>query len=54
VRVENDRATHPGAQLDGTGHGLLGLRERVQRLGGQFSAGRSGQGWAVEALLPAG
>ncbi len=53
VRVENDRVQQPGAALAGTGRGLVGLRERVQTLGGQFTAGstRIG-GWAVEARLP--
>jgi signal transduction histidine kinase len=53
VRVENGpaRAT-PSAALIGTGRGLIGLRERVQALGGTFSAGRSAEGgWCVEAHL---
>jgi len=55
VRVENDRAAANGAPLAGTGRGLVGLRERIQTLGGQFSAGTTGVGgWAVEARLPAG
>jgi signal transduction histidine kinase len=55
VRVENDRSAQNGVAISGTGHGLVGLRERVQTLGGQFSAGGSGAGgWAVEARLPAG
>jgi signal transduction histidine kinase len=54
VRVENGL----GARIDpapvaGTGRGLVGLRERIQTLGGQFSAGATGAGgWAVEARLP--
>ena len=55
VRVENDRAAQNSAPLAGTGRGLVGLRERIQTLGGQFSAGTTGVGgWAVEARLPAG
>lgn len=55
VRVENDRAGQPGAFLAGTGRGLIGLRERIQTLGGQFSAGTTALGgWAVEARLPGG
>ena len=55
VRVENDRAAQNDAPLAGTGRGLIGLRERIQTLGGQFSAGATGaDGWAVEARLPGG
>ena len=53
VRVENDSAAQRDAPLVGTGRGLVGLRERVQTLGGQFSAGQTRVGgWAVEARLP--
>ena len=53
VRVENDRAARHDSPLAGTGSGLVGLRERIQTLGGQFSAGTTGVGgWAVEARLP--
>jgi signal transduction histidine kinase len=52
VRVDN--GAPPGAadtQLVGTGRGLRGLRERVQDVGGTFSAGRFADGWRVEASL---
>jgi signal transduction histidine kinase len=54
VRVENGRAARiDPAPVGGTGRGLVGLRERIQTLGGQFSAGATGVGgWAVEARLP--
>jgi signal transduction histidine kinase len=35
------------------GHGLLGLRERVQLLGGEFEAGPGLPGWRIQAVLPA-
>ncbi len=55
VRVENDAVAQHGAPLCGTGRGLVGLRERIQTLGGQFSAGATSVGgWAVEARLPGG
>jgi signal transduction histidine kinase len=53
VRVENDHSPQDRARLSGTGRGLVGLRERVQDLGGQLLAERtSGGGWLVEATLP--
>jgi signal transduction histidine kinase len=53
VRVENDRAEQSESPLAGTGRGLIGLRERIQTLGGQLSAGATPMGgWAVEARLP--
>jgi signal transduction histidine kinase len=39
----------------GTGHGLIGMRERVAMFGGQFDAARvAGGGFAVRARLPLG
>ena len=53
VRVENDNVPRNDAPLVGTGRGLVGLREHIQTLGGQFSAGATPVGgWAVEARLP--
>ncbi|MEU3645967.1 histidine kinase [Lentzea sp. NPDC034063] len=34
------------------GFGLVGMRERVQELGGRFFAGSTGEGWLVTAELP--
>ena len=45
-----------GAAADevGPGYGILGMRERVEAVGGQMSAGwRAGGGWQVSATLPA-
>ncbi|MGF3052985.1 sensor histidine kinase [Microbacterium sp. YY-03] len=36
----------------GSGWGLSMLRERVDMMGGDFTAGPVAQGWAVEAVLP--
>jgi signal transduction histidine kinase len=41
------------ARADGTGHGILGMRERVGLSGGEFTAGpRPGQGFEVIAHFP--
>lgn len=35
------------------GHGLTGMRERVELLGGRFQAGPAGERWRLSAWLPA-
>jgi signal transduction histidine kinase len=41
------------ARTDGTGHGILGMRERVSLCGGEFTAGpRPGHGFEVIAHFP--
>lgn len=37
---------------DGQGRGLIGMRERVAMFGGEFTAHRTGRGFAVSATLP--
>ncbi|BCJ41975.1 hypothetical protein GCM10010168_66480 [Actinoplanes ianthinogenes] len=39
-------------RVPGGGHGLTGMRERVEVLGGSLSAGPSGRGWRVATVLP--
>jgi signal transduction histidine kinase len=34
------------------GHGLDGIRERVELLGGRLSVGPEGSGWALRASVP--
>jgi signal transduction histidine kinase len=48
-------AGHPGpAAAEGSGHGLLGMRERAGTVGGSLRAGAAaGGGFLVEAVLPA-
>ncbi|MFJ5985896.1 sensor histidine kinase [Lentzea sp. NPDC092896] len=40
--------------VGGSGRGLAGLRERVDVLGGEFSAGQRDSGFVVHARIPAG
>nr|WP_035748044.1 histidine kinase [Glycomyces sp. NRRL B-16210] len=55
VEVSTDEAHARGPVQDGGGRGLAGLRERVDVLGGDFSAGaRTGGGFLVRARIPAG
>ena len=55
VQVDDDgRGAGPGAPSDGTGLGLIGMRERVTALGGWLHAGpRDGGGFHVRAEFPA-
>lgn len=51
IEVQNRRLS--GAA--GVGYGLVGMRERVQALGGSFAAGPAGPDvWIVHAVLPLG
>jgi signal transduction histidine kinase len=51
VEVRNDAAVRSAA---GTGHGLIGMRERAQLAGGRFDAGAEGTAFVVRATLPVG
>ncbi len=53
IKVTDDGRARPGAGRDGLGHGLIGMRERVEVYGGTVTAGpRTGGGWRVTATLP--
>jgi signal transduction histidine kinase len=56
VRVADDGTGQHTAPVGGSGgFGLVGMRERVELLGGRFSAGPTGGGgWTVVAELPLG
>ncbi|AEV87688.1 histidine kinase [Actinoplanes sp. SE50] len=52
--VTDDGGAAPGAaRVPGGGHGLTGMRERVEILGGALAAGPEGSGWRVSTVLPA-
>jgi signal transduction histidine kinase len=56
VRVADDGTGQHSAPVGGSGgFGLVGMRERVELLGGSFAAGPTGSsGWTVVAELPLG
>ena len=55
VEVSTDGPATPGAAAGGSGRGLIGLRDRVGVLGGDFSADRRpGGDFVVRARIPAG
>ncbi|MFD7624598.1 sensor histidine kinase [Streptomyces sp. NPDC059851] len=53
VDVESPYGEQPGPRAPGSGAGLVGMRERTELLGGEFTAGRRGPVWQVRAVLPA-
>jgi signal transduction histidine kinase len=53
VSVVNAPGARPVLELPGSRHGLLGLRQRAELLGGRFEAGPTPEGgWAVRAWVP--
>jgi signal transduction histidine kinase len=53
LQVRDEGAHHGPPAVDGGGHGLVGMRERVALYGGRLEAGRQeGGGYAVRVLLP--
>ncbi|WP_412736464.1 sensor histidine kinase [Krasilnikovia sp. MM14-A1259] len=51
--VRDDGGGTPPAAVPSGGHGLTGMRERVEVLGGRLSAGPAEGGWRVHTTLPA-
>jgi signal transduction histidine kinase len=52
--IDDGRGAATALSGVGTGHGLIGMRERVEIYGGEFSAGpRPGGGYSVRVSLPA-
>jgi signal transduction histidine kinase len=53
VSVENTPGSRPVLELPSSRHGLLGLRQRAELLGGRFEAGPTPEGgWAVRMWVP--
>ncbi|MEV5827610.1 histidine kinase [Spirillospora sp. NPDC052242] len=53
VEVADDAPAAPARPAHRGGYGLIGMRERVESLGGSLHAGpRAGAGWSVRATLP--
>ncbi|WBB69249.1 histidine kinase [Micromonospora sp. WMMD812] len=50
---DNGRGWVSAAMPPGGGHGITGMRERVEVLGGELEAGPTGTGWRVRTVLPA-
>jgi len=53
LSVDNGISSAPPREGMGGGHGLEGLRERIERAGGTMSAGLTADGWRVEIEIPA-
>lgn len=53
LAVRNSPAGAPSADSGG-GHGLYGIQERIEALGGTVTAGPDAQGWQVRAHIPLG
>ncbi|MCG5463414.1 histidine kinase [Micromonospora sp. MED01] len=51
--ADNGRDGVPAGVPVGGGHGITGMRERVEVLGGRLEAGPTGTGWRVRTVLPA-
>ena len=52
MTVDNGASETPPRQGMGGGHGLRGLRERIEQAGGTMSAGATSDGWRVEIEVP--
>ncbi|MCI4066904.1 histidine kinase [Micromonospora sp. R77] len=51
--ADDGRGRLPAAVPSGGGHGIIGMRERVEVLGGRLEVGPSGTGWRVRTVLAA-
>lgn len=53
LRVTNGAASGPARPGPSSGWGLIGVRERVGRVGGRVTAGPDGAGWSLDVTVPA-
>jgi signal transduction histidine kinase len=51
LNIRNSRPTGRRSS-SGSGHGLGGMRERAELLGGWLRAEPDGEGWLVECFIP--
>ncbi|MFC7246151.1 sensor histidine kinase [Catellatospora aurea] len=52
VVIETENALRPDGPSPGSGHGLIGMRERAALLGGTLTAGAEDGRWRLRASLP--
>jgi signal transduction histidine kinase len=52
IVIEDDGGGAPDAMNAATGHGILGMRERVAALGGSLFIGRAVNGFRIAATIP--
>lgn len=52
LEIRDDGGDYRAGHGHPPGHGLTGLRERVENLGGTLEAGAHGRGWRLVAVLP--
>jgi signal transduction histidine kinase len=52
LSVDNGASATGPREAMGGGHGLEGLRDRIERLGGTLSAGATAEGWRVDIEVP--
>ena len=53
LSIDNGRSDAPPQRGVGGGHGLDGMRARIEQSGGRMSAGPTAEGWRVEIEVPA-
>ncbi|HEY0292552.1 MAG TPA: histidine kinase [Hansschlegelia sp.] len=52
LTVEDDGGGDPASLTDRAGHGILGIRERIEALGGRLTTGPAAHGVRIAAIIP--